>query len=215
VSYFLADSGTKTSDGSPLFNLYRRVQLLAEEPGAILLAPDPNFSTVAIPNPQNPAQTVYAVNTMATLKVLTNRPAPFTPLTGADAGTDIILSNVVSFEIKANWDSTQGFRKLPPTLAGPTGGNGDVPNLDYPYDDLPVIITAPPQPMALPAVNTSSQYEMLPRIFDTAGTQSAEPLLGIGLRYHSKVRILGLQIKLRIWDSKNSQTRQVTVIQDM
>jgi hypothetical protein len=45
---------------------------------------------------------------------------------------------------------------------------------------------------------------MLPYSFDTVGTPSYAP-----------TRILGLQISIRIWDSRTEQARQVTIIQDL
>jgi hypothetical protein len=65
--------------------------------------------------------------------------------------------------------------------------------------------------------STFIPIDSTPRIFDTAANlnYSAEPPLGVAARYHSKVRILGVQIKIRIWDHKNSLARQVSVIQDL
>jgi hypothetical protein len=232
ITYFLVDSGQKTGNGTALFNLHRRVQLLAEEPGAVITTPSANYSLRPLgTNGTAP----YQVNTVADLIAIANRPGtspyPATPPIPAfnaflpvGDGTDIVLSNVVSFEIKANWDSNT-YRKLTPTPAsGPSGGTGDVPNPDYPFDDLPVVLGNPPgfqTPTTAPSTplpNTSSANDATPRIFDTSSFNvgSSEPTVGIANGYyHGKVRINGLQIKLRVWDPNHGAARQSTIVQDM
>lgn len=211
VSYFLADSGTKTGNGTPLFNLHRRVQLVAEEPGAELNPAGPKFQAFRNIYSTRQEGTAVKLNTVADLAVNAFRPAAFAPI---GDGSDVVLGNVISFEIKANWDSPI-YRKLPPVPVGvPSGGIGDVPNLDFPFDDLPVVLGTPPALTPIP-VNTSSQFEANPRIFDTAGIQTPELLLGVPATNHAKVRINAIQIKLRIWDPRNRTARQMTIVQDM
>jgi type II secretory pathway pseudopilin PulG len=209
VNYFLADSGTRTLSGSPLYNLYRRVQLLAEVSGAELDQASPtfltavqNFSTRVYVDPQS--KTHVLVNTTTDLTLVANRPAAFTPLTGPDAGSDIVLTNVTSFEIKANWAG--GFRKLTAVPTVP----GDLPNFDYPFDDFPPVNQA--------ALGGSSQYDNIPRIFDTAkdaGSAEPGPVLVVPATGHTRVRVTGFQIKLRVWDPNQRGARQVTLVQDM
>jgi type II secretory pathway pseudopilin PulG len=212
VNYFLLPpiGNPQTLSGSPLFNLYRRVQLLAEVPGAELNQSSPtfpaavqNFSTrVVLDVNKNPH---VLVNTTADLTLVGNRPAAFVPI---GDGSDIVLTNVTSFEIKANW--VGGFRKLTAVPTFP----GDLPNFDYPYDDFP-----PPNQAAL---GGSSNYDNNPRIFDTAFPApgqpfplSPEPALGVPTTVHTRVRVTGFQIKLRVWDPNQRGARQVTLVQDM
>src|SRR5262249_33576651 len=152
----------KTVNGSTLYNLYRRVQLLAEQPGAELAGPDANFSARSeARNPSLPPTgstgsnpMVLQVNTGNDLSSILNPPASFTPLTGPWTGTDIVLSNVTSFEVKANWDGN--YRKMSPT----TTVANDLPNFDYPFDDLPF--------SPLPSNMGSSQVDAYSRIFDAS-----------------------------------------------
>jgi type II secretory pathway pseudopilin PulG len=204
VNYFLADSGTKTLSGSPLYNLYRRVQLLAEVSGAVLPAQDPNFST----RPIGPGGTApYAVNTTADMNIVLNRPAAFVPI---GDGSDIVLTNVTSFEIKANWTSYPNvYRKLTAVPTVP----GDLPNFDYPFDDFP-----PTNPPVNQITTGSSQYDNIPRIFDAAkdaGSAEPGPVLVVPATGHTRVRVTGFQIKLRVWDPNQRGARQVTLVQDM
>jgi type II secretory pathway pseudopilin PulG len=210
VNYFLADSGTKTLTGSPLYNLYRRVQLLAEVPGAELDQNSPtfpaavqNFSTRVVRDANNNPHVL--VNTTADLTLVAYRPAAFVPI---GDGSDIVLTNVTSFEIKANWGG--GYRKLTAVPTVP----GDLPNFDYPYDDFP--------PAGQAALGGSSQYDNNPRIFDTAFPAtgqpmplSPEPALLVPATIHTRVRVTGFQIKLRVWDPNQRGARQVTLVQDM
>ncbi|HEY2784727.1 MAG TPA: prepilin-type N-terminal cleavage/methylation domain-containing protein [Fimbriiglobus sp.] len=219
ISYFLVDSGTKTADGSPLYNLHRRVQLLAEQSGVELANPNANYS-IRTGSPGH-----FPINTVADLLSVANRPGSTTVpglqtdpafnafLSMAD-GSDVVMSNVVSFEIKANWEGN--YRKMTPTqptvpaqLSGPTG---DVPNPDYPFDDIP-----PWNQAALSATSGSSQFETAPRIFDTTPDASSwEQQLGVtAVTPHTRVRINAIQIKLRVWDPKNRGARQMTLVQDM
>jgi type II secretory pathway pseudopilin PulG len=210
VNYFLADSGTKTLSGSPLYNLYRRVQLLAEVPGAELNPSSPtfpaavqNFSTRVVRDANNNPHVL--VNTTVDLTLVANRPAAFVPI---GDGSDIVLTNVTSFEIKANW--VGGFRKLTAVPTVP----GDLPNYDYPYDDFP--------PAGQAALGGSSNYDNNPRVFDTAFPAVGQPLplspeqaLLVPPTIHTRVRVTGFQIKLRVWDPNQRGARQVTLVQDM
>jgi hypothetical protein len=155
-------------------------------------------------------------------------------------GDDVLLTDVVSFEIKAVWEA-----KGP----NPTSGNGgtwnlpgmppNYPNTDAPFDYLPLpqwsVASQPPNSNTYytgqnpPAVIKPSNQQLLNqgyRVFDTWSSvgpyANTTPFTGwnndnpnnpacIPLR----VRIKALQIRITVWDRKSEQTRQITIVQDM
>jgi hypothetical protein len=117
--------------------------------------------------------------------------------TVAQAGDDIMLTNVISFDVKV---LQEGY---------------DPYNLDPTNHFVPLFIDLPP-----PSSSNNTTFSAgNVGVFDTwcqqgnystwnAATPSAYtvPL---------KIRILALQITLRVWDDRTQQARQMTIIQDM
>jgi hypothetical protein len=184
---------------------------------------------------------------------------PYNPLTGPPTlntykeddtspgsslvGGDLLLTDVVSFEIKVMWDVPTDMTKFS-VSAGP-GPNAVYPpqptgNADYPFDYLPVGRN--------PYFNGAANATRTPyRVFDTwsqqksdadgynfldapdAGGQQSkdatDPTWNFGqfkgdtrmsfATVPLRVRVRAVQIKLRIWDLKSQQTRQMTIIQDL
>jgi hypothetical protein len=183
--------------------------------------------------------------------------APFTTildevgLADLRAGGDILLTDVINFDIKVLWEpvvagaanSTRFIQptknSTPPDFIPPSPTN----NPDYPFDYLPLGInnylngTNPSYPAVRifdtwsantdtssgttfnygpPIVGPMNQQEFgawnqghfttLPGSPGSLPTQYPIPL---------RVRVRAIQIKLRIWDQKSQQTRQITIIQDM
>jgi hypothetical protein len=96
-------------------------------------------------------------------------------------GEDILISNVISFEVKFTGTGTTGTAVWPTPLASG--------NLDWPYDNLP----------------SSNGFN---GTFDTNNASfSGAP--------SAKVRITGVQIRLRAHDPKSHTTRQTTLIVDL
>jgi type II secretory pathway pseudopilin PulG len=150
------------------------------------------------------------------------------------AGDDILLPDVISFEIKATWDADSSLLEPRRTLTVPGLGVGPTslyPNSDFPFDYLP------PSPQNLVLANR------VWRVFDTwcdrPGTPYGEPRPSAGAgdpggigpawsdvtptpnpnltgaRIPLRIRVKAILVRMRIWDAKTEQTRQLTVIMDM
>jgi type II secretory pathway pseudopilin PulG len=127
------------------------------------------------------------------------------------AGDDVILSNVISFEVKALWTPNAATATFPTPDLPANRFYGAYTNSDYPFDYLP-------------RSNHNTQFDNTnvqnPRVFDTwaaddiyaAGWSNATPSpVGIPLRINLKAVL----IRIRIWDAKAEQARQLTIIQDL
>jgi len=148
-------------------------------------------------------------------------------------GDDVLLNDVISFEIKAVW-ANQDNNNPPDPVTGPSqGGNrqgnvytwnvpglGQTLNTDYPFDYLPTSQWANNPPPAPPsntgfAIGGGRSY----RVFDTwsaNGPYTFDWKNQFNTRsLPLKIRIKALQIRIRVWDRKSEQTRQITIVQDM
>lgn len=125
IAYFLAPMGKKTSNlagGQDLYNLIRRQRLVAmtttDQPTLAPAAGDTEVISAVGPN----------VNTMASIMNPANRMAlTQLPVGSPRYGEDIVVSNVLSFEIQADWTphaSQAGSTTPPATFAS---GNTDAP----------------------------------------------------------------------------------------
>ncbi len=107
VAYFLVATGQTTGGANPqqLYNLHRRYRLVAltdDESQSLRSAlGDTEVISVPVPNPTS------TVNTLATVATPANR-MTITPLTGNRFNEDIVLSNVLSFEVLADWTASGG-----------------------------------------------------------------------------------------------------------
>jgi hypothetical protein len=98
---------------------------------------------------------------------------------------------------------------------------GAFPNTDYPFDYLPVpkwsFFGAASNPsFAIPGNLSYRVFDtwsrapgVLPNQYSTWNT--AGSVVSIPL----KIRIKALQIRIRVWDRKSEQARQITIVQDM
>ena len=115
-----------------------------------------------------------------------------TPLQATNrVGDDIILSNVISFEIKPTWHGAVGPRGYGfPTITAP--GNYDIygptnmTSTEYPFDTLGAFQNA--------------RYE-----FDSLMPTSTHP----------QARMNAMQIRIRVYDIKVKTARQMTLIVDL
>lgn len=150
------------------------------------------------------------------------------------AGDDILMPDVISFEIKATWDADSSDpepRRLyvVPGLGIPPGNV--YPNSDYPFDYLPLSPTN--------WVLRSQNWRVFDTWCDTPGTPYGDPRpssgagdpggtgpawsdttptpnpMQTGARIPLRIRVKALLIRMRIWDFKTEQTRQLTVIIDV
>ncbi len=247
VAYFLSptSTGTTASGTTQLYTLYRRIRVLTanDNTGISWLTSQvasPGMScnrAIAPPGQEkllNGPGNITVPDFRLGGKTGTRSAAgvdDFTPLTGSSAGDDILQSNVISFEIKANWDA--GFGALP------TGWN--TPN-EAPFDDLPPYQSQPmsatyPSGSGNPSFSRSNLTAAdlaRPRVFDTwtdrpphnnwarpevltnPGNPQPPPIFAPNLSYVPlPIRLKAIQIKLRIYDPKNKLARQITLIQDM
>jgi hypothetical protein len=110
-------------------------------------------------------------------------------------GDDLLLSDVISFDVKV---LQEGYN---PT----EGGEGSV------FMDLPPsseLRNNSPNFANVSVFDTWSRNGTTygPTAWDTPVSDVSVPL---------RLRILALQITIRVWDEKTEQARQVTIIQDM
>ena len=182
VRWFLGNP--QNSNGVQTYTLYRRTWAVAPARGVPLADPDERELV---------ATGGGATRTLADLRDPATRPAA-PQYTGTHYGDDIVLTNVLSFEVKPTWDSGGAARAPRTTVTNPGIGaaipdgvpaSGGVANSDYPYDDLPGAAV---------------------RVFDTGNDVNTLPL---------RIRVTGVQIKIRVFDPKTQMTRQVTVVVDL
>jgi hypothetical protein len=273
VTYFLRPTGELAAGATPLYGLYRRQHLLAEKTGgtvnvsstsAQLLADVSTWAgkvngpkEITVPGRRsglNPFVTtagptdprlagLYLPIGAGSIDPALKRYEDEWPGSALTAG-DLILGDVICFEVKVLWDiptDTTRFRV--------TGGTSSKPailppleskNADYPFDYLPVGHN--PYFNGTHASNTTktvyrvfdtwSQEESIAEGYNFFGGNQDDPKWNQGYFLEIpapaldtraveittiplRVRVKALQIKLRIWDAKSQQTRQVTIIQDV
>lgn len=130
VAWFLVETGQTAPGGRRLCNLVRRYRLVAT-----------NTDEVAALNPARgdtdviSVDGVGAVNTLDTIRNTANRMA-LTTLGGVRYGEDIVLANVLSFEVLADWTGAGGPRPFVFPSGHPQAGQ--IQNSDAPYDTIPV-----------------------------------------------------------------------------
>jgi hypothetical protein len=144
----------------------------------------------------------------------------------ARAGADRVLTDVVSFDVKV-WDPLRGaFVDLGFGLPDTTGAW--VPTPQTPA--VPRPLGRPPVQLLWPAAGPNAPH-ITQRIYNNAwvydtwtsrigGGDVSKPT---GWDFHNRLDqqppyptgLRAIQITLRLWDRKTSQTRQVTIIQDM
>lgn len=160
-------------NGVPTWALIRRVRVLGAQPlGApplILSTPATTAGDVLSLNP-----TTNALHTIQTIAIPANR-SPVGPITNpAKVGDDIVITNVLSFEVRPMYTAATG-----------PGGVALPPSPDGIFQDLPLPI-APGSP----------------REFDT----------GLPATGNNRIRVLAVQVKIRVYDPKNKLTRQTTLV---
>ena len=248
VAYFLnpTSTGTTAAGNTPLFSLHRRIRILTsnDDTGISWLSSQvalPGMSCNRATSPPVPPGQEKLLNGPGNITVPENRlggklgarsatsAATIDNFAALGTGDDILLSNVISFEIKANWDVGPGPGALPP------GWN--TPN-EAPFDDLPpyqsqAISATYPSGSGNPSFSRSIDPTK-PRVFDTwtdraphtnwaqpviltnPGNPQPPPIFAPNPSYVPlPIRLKAIQIKLRIYDPKNKLARQITLIQDM
>jgi type II secretory pathway pseudopilin PulG len=217
------------------------------------------------PNPQSPvgAQPGQGprVNRTSDIPVIANRmpvinpaiPSPFPQpngygniwrsynlgqLNAAFTGDDILLTDVLSFEVKVNWTDTQ-------TINGGASEDfenfnkyqGPATNPDWPFAYLPIPNqnNPPRNPQYVSGVSPNFSDSVYPmRTFDTwstydggnvnwnkaVGNQGQGQALGYNFPPGPnlpplRIRVNSLQIRIRVWDQAGQTARQMTIVEDM
>ena len=124
-------------------------------------------------------------------------PPSLTSLGSSQLGDDVLLSNVISFEVKASHSAAAPFydpTKLPALVAF---------NTDFPFDFLP-----------------KGNNPVLPYTFDTWGplpnwnqVAGANPTPNNVLP--NPVRVRAVQVRIRVYDPKMKAARQMTIVVDL
>jgi prepilin-type N-terminal cleavage/methylation domain-containing protein len=145
-------------------------------------------------------------------------------------GADLLLADVLSFEVKVLVpESLTGVRYRAPSGNPQTGFDPFVDLFDS--EVLQPVFQAGPDPVQTHPVLQSKNPLFRgnnPRVFDTWSsvqdgahdykdwndTDSADPVIQ-SKRLPLRINILAIQITLRVWDRKTQNTRQITIVQDM
>lgn len=243
VTYFLdttAPVGATPGSGGtvPLYGLYRRVRILPEfgnpttmswmsiaasqgdwaertslqslsyAPRVVNGVDHPINDPSSVQNPNNRLGGINMVRSGGQVFDVIARDRDASP-NNNPTGTDLLLTDVISFEIKANWDG------------GSFAPGSPMDNLhltyEFPYSDLPRAVNPANGTPRNPAIGDA-------RVFDT-WYQSTDPATGLPTVnwltpgnpecLPQPMRLRSIQIKVRVWDRHNGQTRQVTIMQDL
>lgn len=238
VAYFLVNTGDN-ANGTPLFALYRRYRLAVPDNAGNQPIDQQNVASYPLVSIQ-PTTGIFnspfdltvpsrrfgmapANNTMpnndAGLFASNNRyprlGLPDDSTSTGLAGADVILTDVVSFDVRlliadANGNLLDDTSDLMPTSAIQT----NFPNMS------PVFGPTNQQPFVF---DTWSQ--LIDATIDFSDWNGQPEQSGIITKSHqipifqapngNKIQIKGIQIILRCWDFKTSQTRQMTIFQDL
>jgi hypothetical protein len=175
---------------------------------------------VVIPNPLNPA---FATLRLPGPETLNKAPGLRLQKVAHPTGDDILLTDVISFEIRAAWNHNPLFNVPPVAPFSPPLNRSPPPegvndfNTDEPFADL--------RPSDVnPAFFTVGDFDTWgdPGTVDWDNAWSSNGFL-MGPPYApprpelppTRINVRGLQIKLRIWDKNAEQARQVTIVSEI
>ena len=192
VAYFLSPNGDNAK-GTPLYTLYR-----VETP---LNVGKPHPTTGVVLTPTSVARAANR-NGGAAFGL-----APTLDSSGNRTGDDILITDVLSFEVKVAWSNNTdpSMATVSPTFPTPTtAGSG---NLDW------------------PVANVSSQQGGRFDTGSTADVQAASPSYDwnnpasfnttVSGAPRFRVRLSTVQIRIRVWDKATESARQITIVQDV
>lgn len=243
IAYFLdpTPTGNTGGPGTPtLHRLIRRQRIVPITDTERRDRPWPRTPDPAVVSlrPLAGPPTSFFLNTMAELTAPANRlgqSITAAPLAGPADGTlspiaatgrvgeDVLLSNVISFEVQVNWDAAveSGLPKRLPTVRNPDPYNplnlitASPQKSDHPFDVLP---NPPANGNNTGGLNTMFVYDSWSNDFkgwttnlnQTSGVLTPGPEVPPLL-----VRVKAVQIRIRVWDPKFQNARQVTIVQDL
>ena len=226
VHYFLVQTGS-TNGGSPVFSLRRRVRLLPPKTVDILLSqaevaqiaadmssqkyPDVISPIIsAAPSPPYPPNSFFAkvpgpelLNIVAGSRIPSGVVHP--------TGDDILLTDVISFEVKAAWIYNPIFNSFTANSSSvPYFANPDF-NTDEPFSDLRPSTLRPSAGRHFDTGYQTDNIDWDNPAPASSGFLWANPANPIP----SRINIRALQIKIRLWDPRAEQARQITIIQEV
>lgn len=240
VALFLVPINETTEDptvggsGLPLHTLYFRQRLLnptsTEVQDAIAQAPQyPEVSQIQDPNDA----TKLVVNTLADVTIPPRRfgqpttstagttsPLSYPTLTGATAGSDVLLTDVLSFDVRvllgeeAYGSDPQEFV----TLFDPKVTQYEMhqnPASPSPFGTAKVFDTWTSNRQganSYPFWNVRHDDNPKPTGFDASKAGQVIPLYRTTGTGGQTIRIRAIQITIRIWDGKTKQARQTSVV---
>jgi hypothetical protein len=253
IAYFLDTSPANTTytngPGSPplttpLYRLIRRQRLVATNPTDLAtfqaaLNNDPTLTAQEVisarVNSPGPPVT-WTVNSLQDLTVPSTRLGIPAVLNMPRAGDDVLLSSVISFELKVLWDSG-GPDNLPYPAAGPTQQyafkaflsfpRAFVTNTDNPFDNLPPLLPPvnPPSPpgssTAPTPFNTFNNSLVGQQLFDTwyvrppTSPTNWNTLAPNADGLPAWIRVKSIQIRVRVFDPKLKNARQTSFVMDL
>jgi hypothetical protein len=233
VAYFLVPSGASANGGLPLYYLVRREKLLMPTltmPGLAnnKIIPSGNYGNLSQSNTNAVGAAQFVSSADVTAPCLRMNMDNYTGLATSNGGiqatagsavtgyrplftgNDIVLTDVLSFQVLVAHDLA------PATSAA-----------EFPFDNIPQVPLTVTLLGANPSYNAGWAGQ---RIFDTWSSSSAQgvfdystwnrdpattlpPLPGTNIPF--RTRITAIQIRLRVWDNKTQQARQMTFVQDM
>jgi hypothetical protein len=191
-----------------------------------------------LPPPPNPFQQPYPTILQ---DIDTYAPAAAQQLHTQYDMNDLVLTDVVSFEIKALWDYVDPALAPKQQYQIPTSATTSVAvtNADYPYDFLPLspnnmVLNGSlipgfsarvfdtwsqhgPYGMTQPQLPVPNAPPALPnwRRYGVAALQPGEPPVNTATQLPLRIRVRAILIRVRIYDAKAEQTRQITIYQDV
>lgn len=254
----------------PLYNLVRRQRLVAVNESDAFGYPSGDAGVISV----RQVGAGWRVNTMTDLTnpnnrltgpaggIATTTPQPrgtdafLAPLGGNRIGDDVLLSNVISFEVKVSWTpatyniAARGLPRPPntsppwiaPRAYAPPGAPSPDPrfpyndndndglldaNSDHPFDYLPGRVPGVPTGSNNLTGGFNQVLNAAPNgrfVYDSWTTATANwnvaAMNGASVAPHPealpmRVRVTAVQIRLRVFDPKMKNARQMTIVQDL
>jgi hypothetical protein len=133
-------------------------------------------------------------------------------------GEDIVLTNLISFEVRPAWIHNPAFN-VPAQNFYPSPFPEDMPNhgnTDEPFSDLPRGSSLNPT-FNNPPIGIFDTWFTHPTVdvdWDNPSRLNGFLTNSTVMPPH-RINVRALQVKIRLWDPKAEQTRQVTVINDV
>lgn len=251
IAYFLEQDPISTF-GVPTFRLIRRQRLVSLNDTDRRDRPWPQAADHAVIGLRQPSNTQVYLNTLGEITqpsnrlggaqwnasgtqvgpgyALLNNKSPYSPkddalqLMQTRPGEDVLLSNVLSFEVSAIYKSAAFDAKLPNTpkvldrtfglgVSKPSSVTSAGTTTEWPFDALP-----PVSALANPALGGTNTFDSWSNAF-AGWVNRLDPATGVFTPGPDVppllVRVQAVQIRIRVWDQKLQTGRQITIVQDL